>query len=139
MSSSQLAVDSSSNTVPLNSSLQRTSSSPSKRIESSLRRVRVLYNKKFIADTTSAKLVWERPYYPNYFLPSSDVQTKYLEKIQKTEDGDGYICTLKVGDRSTDKVLWFEEGELKGLIRFEFSEMGIYLNSITGLSSRFLV
>lgn len=111
MSSSQMASNSSN-------------SSP-KRIESSPRRVRVLFNKKFVADTTSAKLVWERPHYPTYFIPSSDVQTEYLEKVQKSEDGDAHICTLTVGDRSTDKVLWFEEGELKGLIRFQFSEMGI--------------
>jgi uncharacterized protein (DUF427 family) len=104
---------------------QKASPSPSKRIESTPRRVRVLFNKKFIADTTSAKLVWEHQYYPAYYLPSSDVQTKYLKKIQKTEDDDGHICTLTVGDRSTDKVKWFEGGELKGLIRLQFSEMGI--------------
>ena len=100
-----------------------------KHIEDSPRRVRVLFNKKFIADTKSAKLVWEHPYYPNYFLPVADVQTEYLEKIQKNDDGDGQVCRLTVGNRSVDKVIWFEAGVLNGLVRFQFSEMGVFSKS----------
>lgn len=96
-----------------------------KHIEDSPRRVRVLFNKKFIADTKAAKLVWEHPYYPNYFLPASDIQTKYIEKIQENEGGDGHVCRLTVGNRMVDKVIWFDKGELNGLIRFQFSDMGI--------------
>jgi uncharacterized protein (DUF427 family) len=96
-------------------------------MESTSRRVRVLFNKKIIADTSSSKFVWEHPYYPTYYLPSSDVQTKYIEKLQKTEDGDGHICRLVVGDRGAGSILWFEKGKLEGLIRFEFKEMGIFL------------
>ena len=95
-----------------------------KHIEDSPRRVRVLFNKKFIADTKSAKLVWEHPYYPSYFLPASDIQTKYLEKVQRNGDGDGQVCRLTIGNRSTDNVIWFDQGKLSGLIRFQFSEMG---------------
>jgi uncharacterized protein (DUF427 family) len=94
------------------------------RIEETSRRVRVLFNKKFIADTKSAKFVWEHPYYPIYYLPSSDVQTKYIEKVSATEDGEGHICRLAVGNRSTEKVIWYEKGQLAGLIRLQFSEMG---------------
>jgi uncharacterized protein (DUF427 family) len=94
------------------------------KIESTPRHVRVLFNKKIIADTKAAKYVWEHQYYPHYYLPSSDIQTKYLEKIKKTDDGDGHICKLTVGDRSTDKVFWYEKGQLSGLIKFQFSEMG---------------
>jgi len=97
---------------------------PIEKIESTLRRVRILFNKKIIADTTSAKLVWEHPYYPTYYLPATDIQTKYLEMTQKTDDGDGHICKLIVGSRETDKVRWFENGQLSGLVRFQFSEMG---------------
>ena len=61
------------------------------KIESTPRRVRILFNKKIIADTTSAKLVWEHPYYPTYYLPVTDVQTKYLEKSQITDDDDGHM------------------------------------------------
>lgn len=110
--------------APLNS--QKVAASPNpKYIEPSPRRVRVLFNKKFVADTTAAKLVWEHPYYPNYYLPASDVQTKYLEILEKSEDGEAHVCKLIVGNRSANKVLWFDKGELNGLIRFQFSEMGI--------------
>ena len=94
------------------------------KIESTPRRVRVLFNKKIIADTKEAKFVWEHPYFPNYYLPSADIQTKYLEKVKKTDDGDGHVCKLAVGNRSTDKVVWFEKGQLSDLVRFQFSEMG---------------
>ena len=94
------------------------------KIESTPRRVRVLFNRKMIADTKAAKLVWEHPYYPTYYLPATDIQTKYLEKVQKTEDGEGHVCQLAVGNRNTDKVLWYEKGQLSGLVRFQFSEMG---------------
>jgi uncharacterized protein (DUF427 family) len=112
--------------APLNS--QKVAASPNpKYIEPSPRRVRVLFNKKFVADTTAAKLVWEHPHYPNYYLPASDVQTKYLEILEKSEDGEAHVCKLIVGNRSANKVLWFDKEELNGLIRFQFSEMGIPL------------
>jgi uncharacterized protein (DUF427 family) len=95
------------------------------RVEGTARRVRVLFNKKIVADTTSAKFVWEHPYYPHYYLPANDVQTKYIEKVEKTESGEGHICRLVVGDRSAGSVLWFEKGILDGLIKFEFKEMGM--------------
>ena len=94
------------------------------RIADSPRRVRVLFNRKLIVDTTSAKLVWEHNYYPLYYLPAADIQTKYIEKVEKTDDGETSVCRLTVGDRTVDKVLWFEKGELKDLIRFQFSDMG---------------
>jgi len=58
-------------------------------------------------------------------VPSTDVQTKYIEKVEKTEDGNAQICRLVVGERGAGNVLWFEQGVLDGLLRFEFKEMGI--------------
>jgi uncharacterized protein (DUF427 family) len=95
-----------------------------KRIEATPRRVRVLFNKKIVADTAEAKYVWEHPYYPVYYLPAKDVQTKYIEKLEKSDDGDGHVCRLRVGNRYAKDVLWYENGELSGLIKFQFKEMG---------------
>jgi uncharacterized protein (DUF427 family) len=100
------------------------------KIESTPRRVRVLFNKQVIADTKDAKFVWEHQYYPIYYIPSTDIQTKYLEKVKKTDDGDGHVCKLAVGDRGTDKVLWYEKGQLSGLVRFQFSEMGTSMSAL---------
>ena len=38
------------------------------KLEPSPKRIRVLFNKIYIVDTTSAKCVWEHPYYPQYGL-----------------------------------------------------------------------
>lgn len=108
----------------LNSIAKQLSTTGPTKIEGSPRRVRILFNKEWIVDTISSKLVWEHPYFPTYYVPSTDVQTKYIEKVQKTEDGNGYICRLVVGERGAGSVLWFEKDVLDGLLRFEFREMG---------------
>ena len=108
----------------MSSSNSTANAAPKPRIEDAHRRVRVLFNKKYVADTKGAKFVWEHPYYPIYYLPAKDVQTKYIEKIGTTEDGEGDTCKLKVGDRTASKVTWFQKGEFSGLIKFTFSEMG---------------
>jgi uncharacterized protein (DUF427 family) len=97
---------------------------PPLRIENVGRRVRVLFNRKFIADSIRAKFVWEHPYYPTYYLPSSDVYTNYIKQLSRTDDGLGHFCKLTVGDQSSDKVVWYDRGQLTGLIRLPFSEMG---------------
>jgi uncharacterized protein (DUF427 family) len=124
---SKLKSESSATASRLNALSKKLSDSGPHRMESTSRRVRVLFNKKIIADTSSSKFVWEHPYYPTYYLPSSDVRTNFIEKLQKTEDGDGHICRLVVGDRGAGSILWFEKGKLERLIRFEFREMGIFL------------
>jgi uncharacterized protein (DUF427 family) len=101
------------------------------RVESVSRRVRVLFNRKFVADTTSAKFVWEHEYYPTYYLPAADVRTNYIERVSKTDDGDGHRCKLTIGNRSSDKVVWYDQGQLSGLIRLQFSEMGMFSNPFT--------
>jgi uncharacterized protein (DUF427 family) len=108
----------------LNSIAKQISTNGPTKIEASPRRVRLLFNKKWIVDTTSSKLVWEHPYFPTYYFPSKDVQTKYIEKVEKMEDGNGHICRLVVGDRGAGSILWFEKGALDGLLRFEFREIG---------------
>ena len=121
---SKLKTDFAATANRLNTLAQKLATNPPSKIEKQARRVRVLFNKKIIADTSSARFVWEHPYYPIYYLPSADVQTKYLEKVQKTESGEGDICRLTVGDRGNGNVLWFDKGVLSDLIRFEFKDMG---------------
>jgi uncharacterized protein (DUF427 family) len=94
-------------------------------VEGTSRRVRVLFNKKIVADTKEAKFVWEHAFYPVYYLPEKDVQTKYIKKLDKSGDGEGHVCRLTVGDRSAEKVLWVQSGKLAGLIKFQFNEMGM--------------
>ena len=45
------------------------------RVEDGHRRVRVYLGGELVADTLNPKYVWEKPYYPTYYFPPSDVQT----------------------------------------------------------------
>lgn len=49
------------------------------RIERSAKRVRTYLGGHLVADTTSPTLVWERPYYPTYYLPVADVRAELVE------------------------------------------------------------
>jgi uncharacterized protein (DUF427 family) len=39
---------------------------PETRVETSPKRIRVLLGGEWVADSTDAKLIWEKPYYPTY-------------------------------------------------------------------------
>lgn len=54
------------------------------RIEESTRRVRVMLGGEIVADTISPLLVWEKPYYPTYYFPGSDVKTDLLVDTGET-------------------------------------------------------
>ena len=50
------------------------------------RRIRIVLNQTYIADTTSALLVWEHPYYPQYYIPLSsfaDGSAQLTESLNK--------------------------------------------------------
>jgi len=125
MSFSKVADTVATSTSRLNTLASNLLSHPPSKIELTPKRLRILFNKKFVADSTASRLVWEHPYYPLYYVPSKDVQMKYVEKVQKTESGEGFICRLVVGERRAGNVLLFEKGVLEGLVRFEFKEMGL--------------
>jgi len=108
------------------------------------RRIRILFNGVYIADTcsssssSSAKFLWEIPYYPYYYLPWSafpsrpsaakgssakgEVQWKMLQEVKQDKKLDGAngetsgdevaarIWEVSVGDKSTDRVLEYVHG-----------------------------
>src|ERR1700735_4232799 len=47
-------------------------------VEPSPRRVRGFLGNELIFDTTSARYVWEIPYYPQYYIPLSDIEAEFL-------------------------------------------------------------
>ncbi|KAI9881613.1 MAG: hypothetical protein M1830_000177 [Pleopsidium flavum] len=99
------------------------------KLEPTTRRVRVLFNKIYIADTTSARHVWEHPYYPQYYLPLDSIKPHTLTKGKpishstNNNDGAAFLGSLRVNDRSTERVLIFEKGPLADLVRLEFGAM----------------
>ena len=79
-------------------------------IESTDRRIRVVFNDTTIADTTQAQRILETSHPPVYYLPPADVATEYLERESRTSmcefKGRATYYTLTVGDRSVPQAAW---------------------------------
>lgn len=70
------------------------------RIEPSAKRVRVFLGGELVADTTRPALVWEKPYYPTYYLPVEDVRAvlKATGGHQPSASrGDGILYDVEAG------------------------------------------
>ena len=93
------------------------------KLEDSPRRIRVLLNGAYIFDTTSAKLVWEHPWYPSYYLPRSDLQNATL--TEPSSSHEGYTAyTISVGTKHTKgAAVVFTKGPLSGFLRLDFAAM----------------
>ncbi|KAI6778708.1 uncharacterized protein J7T54_000742 [Emericellopsis cladophorae] len=104
------------------------------------KRVRVVYNHAFIADATDALLVWEHPYYPQYYLPEGTLQNCTLSSKQDISHNGkilASVCELTVAAHDgldqvvTDRVLRFHNntanGALAGRLRLEFGSMDRWL------------
>src|SRR5260370_15748009 len=65
------------------------------RVEPGAKRVRAYLNGELVADTRRPFLVWERPYYPTYYLPASDVRAAVTAK----EAGTGAATTTATRGR----------------------------------------
>ena len=80
------------------------------RIEPSSKRVRAVVDGRCVADSTSPLLVWERPYYPTYYLPSEDVDLAALgpESLRTRSEAE---LTGHVSVRWSAADHWFEEDE----------------------------
>lgn len=97
--------------------------------------MRALFNHVVVVDTTKARHVWEHPSFPQFYVPFEDLEptTVVVEKNQAVtgpggpgdDPGDpvAFFATLHVRNRSTDRVLVFDNGPLAGLVRFEFAAM----------------
>ncbi|ETS85284.1 hypothetical protein PFICI_03309 [Pestalotiopsis fici W106-1] len=69
------------------------------------RRVRILFNGIYVADTTDALFVWEHPYYPFYYVPLASFARSVLHDSH--DDGPLSLMGLHVRGRTTDRVLGF--------------------------------
>ena len=95
--------------------------------ESTPRRIRALFDSVFLFDTTSASLVWEHQYYPQYYIQASKFRAGTLKKggAVEGEKKGVFWATVKGNQRETGQVLWFEQGPLAGLVRVEFGAVGV--------------
>ncbi|MDH3193373.1 MAG: DUF427 domain-containing protein, partial [Acidimicrobiia bacterium] len=100
------------------------------RVEKSPKRVRVMFNGRYVADSHPL-LVWERPYYPTYYFPNQDVTEEVLEATADIEPhealGSGSAFNVRVADRlAPDAALRYPDSpvaQIRDATRFEWGAM----------------
>ncbi len=99
------------------------------RIEPAPRRVRGFVDDQLVFDTTTARYVWEVPYYPQYYIPLADVRPGFLhdeDHPQRVQFGASRMFTV-AGERqrhtSAARVFDAGEGPVAGLVRFEWAAL----------------
>jgi len=102
-------------------------------IESSPRRVRVVFNGETVADSAAMKMMHETRHLPLYYFPMEDVRMDLMEKTDHTthcpHKGDASYWSVRVGDRVAENAMWSYENpidavpDLKGLVAFYWGQM----------------
>jgi uncharacterized protein (DUF427 family) len=98
------------------------------------KRVRVYLGSELVADTIRPLLVWEKPYYPTYYLPAGDVRAKLVptgatEHSPSRGDGDvldvvaGGATAAGAGRRYPESPI----PELRDAVRLEWGAMDEWL------------
>ncbi|GAB2962144.1 DUF427 domain-containing protein [Nonomuraea fastidiosa] len=101
------------------------------RVERTAKRVRTYLGGRVVADTTSALLVWEVPYYPTYYFPPADVEESALKPTGATKHspsrGDAVVYNVVSGtSEAADAALVYPDSpleEIRGHVRFEWDAM----------------
>ncbi|WP_043639105.1 DUF427 domain-containing protein [Nonomuraea candida] len=101
------------------------------RVERTAKRVRTYLGGRAVADTTSALLVWEVPYYPTYYFPLKDVDESALKATGATKHspsrGDAVVYTVTSGAaEAVDAALAYPDSpleQIRGHVRFEWDAM----------------
>jgi len=96
------------------------------------KRIRILYNGAYVADSTKAVFIWEHEYYPQYYLPRSAFDMSKVTQGEKImSENCEHIATnwtIAVGGKSTTQALCFVddlEGKgkvLSGLVKANFTD-----------------
>jgi uncharacterized protein (DUF427 family) len=94
------------------------------------RRIRAYLNGEKVLDTTGARYVWELPYYPQYYIPVSDVRRDLLVpegQAQQTGRGVAEVQGLRVGEvhrpRAAKLITESAIGGLPGTVRFDWGAL----------------
>lgn len=100
------------------------------RVERSGKRVRAVLGGQLVVDTTRPWLVWEKPYYPTYYLPVDDVRVELRvtdEMRHSASRGDGTVYDVVTATASADaaavRYLDSPIEELRPLVRLEWDAM----------------
>src|SRR5258708_3644127 len=104
------------------------------RVEPGPKRVRACLNGGLVADRRRRFRVWERPYYPTYYLPASDVCAALIpagETEHSPSRGDGEVLHVKVATATAERAaLRYPASpleQLRDLVRLDCNAMGEWL------------
>jgi uncharacterized protein (DUF427 family) len=96
-------------------------------VEPAPRRVRGYFNGALVFDTTRAHYVWEVPYYPQYYIPMSDVRLEHLQDenhVQKLQLGSSRLFSLTSPERVWESAARvYDSGPVAGSVRFEWDAL----------------
>jgi len=100
------------------------------RLEPGAKRVRAFLGGEVVVDTTRPVLVWEKPYYPAYYVPLGDLRAE-LEpdggSVHSPSRGDARTFTVRAGDAEVPgAALRYEESPIEGLrdlVRLDWDAM----------------
>lgn len=103
---------------------------PVNHVEPVPRRIRAFLAGRLVLDTTAAKYVWERPFYPQYYIPLADVHRGFLieeEGTEKSPRGTARRHGLRVDTTTRSSCARVYDGdalaELANTVRFEWAAM----------------
>lgn len=104
------------------------------RVEPGAKRVRIYLDGELIADTVQPKYVWEKPYYPAYYIPIADVNMDALvatgEVAHSPSRGDAAIHDVKVNATTAEaSARVYTDGpidEIADTVAFEFNAFDWY-------------
>ena len=98
------------------------------RVEPAPRRVRGYLGHELVFDTVAALYVWEVPYYPQYYIPLTDVRTEFLrdeDHPQRVQLGPSRLHTLAGAGQTHESAarVFDGDGPVAGTVRFEWSTL----------------
>lgn len=103
------------------------------RVEHSRKRVRILLGGDLVADTTSALLVWELPYYPTYYIPAGDVRAELIPAGTDSDPrlGKADVLTVRTASATAEQAARRYQAspaaQLHDAVRFEWNAMTEWL------------
>lgn len=104
------------------------------RVEPSGKRVRAYLGGELVADTATPMLVWEKPYYPMYYIPVADVRAKLVPTgatVHSTSRGDAEVYDVVAAERTAGGAASrFRSSpleSLRGLVRLDWAAMDEWL------------
>lgn len=98
------------------------------KVETGAKRVRLYLNNQLVADTLRPLLVWEKPFYPTYYIPAPDVRAELKptgESEHSPSRGDAQVHDVLIGDATAPGTArTIPESpltELRDAVRFDFA------------------